>query len=461
MATIDNRGRKSATILTERDCTKRVVERIKLYDKKCKGLYVSIIPAGVATFSFKFTDPSTHKQRSRLLGIHSPTFTVEDARTVVYALRNRMGEGENIAQTLREDNGLKAKQGVTVDQVIAERVEWMKTRVLKKDGEMRPRTESWSNVESHLRRFIKPRLGRKLAKEVTKNDIATLSNDIVAGKFGVPSVSNARHMRRAASAMFTWAAEAGRDYVPANPCVNLPKLDEEIPRDRVLTEEEIRTLWHGLDREDIPWERRTRLAIRFALTTMLRSGELLAIRRDELNAENGTVDIPARRVKKRRVINQPLSDLALDIIKESMGDSKFAFAGRFGDAPLSRQAMSGALRGTKKLVKGVKVTRTPGICELLGIELFTPHDLRRTAATMCGELEGVSDAAISLCLDHQASKDENGKPLPAVTRKHYNLATKKRVTEKRKVLDTWATELRRIVSGVSDENISAVGQLAA
>jgi hypothetical protein len=35
--------------------------------------------------------------------------------------------------------------------------------------------------------------------------------------------------------------------------------------------------------------------------------------------------------------------------------------------------------------------------------------------------------------------------LPAITRKHYNLATKKRVAEKRKVLDAWAVELRRIV----------------
>src|ERR1700684_4425036 len=121
MAIIDNRGRKSAAILTERDCTKRVIERTKLYDKKCRGLYVSIIPAGVATLSVKVTDPATHKQRSRLLGIHSPAFTVEDARTVVYALRNRMGQGENIAHTLRQDKDLKAKQGVTVDQVIAER----------------------------------------------------------------------------------------------------------------------------------------------------------------------------------------------------------------------------------------------------------------------------------------------------------------------------------------------------
>lgn len=147
--------------------------------------------------------------------------------------------------------------------------------------------------------------------------------------------------------------------------------------------------------------------------------------RDELNTDNGTpsVDIPARRVKKRRVINQPLSDLALEIIKEAMGNYEYAFTGRFGDAPLARNAMAGALRGTKKKVKGKMVTKTMGICERLGIAPFTPHDLRRTAATMCGEL-GFSDAGISLCLDHQANKDENGKPLPAVTLRVYNLATR-------------------------------------
>lgn len=165
------------------------------------------------------------------------------------------------------------------------------------------------------------------------------------------------------------------------------------------------------------------------------------IHRAEMNATEGTVDIPARRVKKRRVINQPLSDLALEIITEGMGNYDYAFVGRFGNAPLSRHAMSGALKGTKH--KNGKV-RTPGICELLGLAPFTPHDLRRTAATMCGEL-GLSESSIGLCLDHQASRDENGKPLPAITRKVYNLATRIAVTRKRQVLDAWAIELRRIV----------------
>lgn len=437
------RPRKGSVILVDRMCEKRVSERTKIYDRKCPGLFVSITTKGVATFYFKFTDRSTGKQRPKWLGVYNPeTFRVEHARTEVYALKTRLGNGENIAESFRQQKVQAAKRGKTVDQVIAERVEWMKTPVLKRDGEMRPRIETWSNVESHLRRFISPRLGKKLASEVTKHDIATLSNDIVAGRHGgKPSISNARHMRRAASAMFAWAAEAGRDYVTASPCVNLPPLDEEHPRERVLSEAEIRTLWHGLDRDDMPWCRKTRLAIKLALVTMLRSGELLPIHRDELNEENGTVDIPARRVKKRRVINQPLSDLAMEIIKEAMGNYDYAFVGRFGDAPLARSAMANALRGTEYSDGRVK---SAGICALLGLAPFTPHDLRRTAATMCGEL-GLSEAGISLCLDHQANKDENGKPLPAVTRKVYNRATLVHVAKKREVLDAWAVELRRIV----------------
>src|SRR6202000_2886158 len=130
--------------------------------------------------------------------------------------------------------------------------------------------------------------------------------------------------------------------------------------------------------QEMPWDPRTMLALKFALTTMLRSGDLLSIHRDELNTDNGapSVDIPARRVKKRRVINQPLSDLAIEIIEEAIGNPEFAFVGRFGDAPLSRSSMHNALRGDKK---------NKGICELLGIAPFTQQHLRPPAATVGGE----------------------------------------------------------------------------
>ncbi len=98
-----------------------------------------------------------------------------------------------LAETFRDRKVQQAKRGKTVDDIIEERIEWMKTPVKKPDGEMRPRIESWENVASHLRRFLSPGLGKKIAGEVTKHDIATLSNDIVAGRFGgKASVSNAR-----------------------------------------------------------------------------------------------------------------------------------------------------------------------------------------------------------------------------------------------------------------------------
>ncbi len=164
------RGRNASVILTDRLCEKRVAKRVKFYDRKCPGPYVSITTAGVATFSFKFTDRQTGKQRTGWLGVYNPEIcTVEDARSKVYGLK-AMG-GETLAETFREHKAAKAKRGKTVDEIIEERVEWMKTPVRKPDGEMRPRIETWENVASHLRRFLSPRLGKKIASEVNKHDI--------------------------------------------------------------------------------------------------------------------------------------------------------------------------------------------------------------------------------------------------------------------------------------------------
>src|SRR5450432_3651427 len=135
------RARNGSVILTDRLCQKHVTKRIKIYDRKCPGLYVSITPAGVATLSFKFTDRGTGKQQTGWLGVHnSETFTVENARSKVYGLR-AMG-GQAVAETLRQNKVRKHKEGKTVGEIIEERIEWMKTPVRKPDGEMRPRIES-------------------------------------------------------------------------------------------------------------------------------------------------------------------------------------------------------------------------------------------------------------------------------------------------------------------------------
>ncbi|KRR14590.1 integrase [Bradyrhizobium jicamae] len=452
---------RRSIILTDRLCEKRVTQRDKIYDRKCPGLFVSITPRGVATFSVKYTDKAAGRQRIGWLGVYNPeTFTVDHARSEVWRLKGKGGDA--VAATFRQQKAATAKRGKTVDEIIEERIAWIQVPVKKPDGEMRPRLESWECTASHLRRLVSPRLGKKLASDVTKNDIASLSNDIVAGRHGgKPSVSNARHMRRAASALFNWAAEAGREYVTASPCVNLPKLDAEHARTRVLSADEIRIFWHGLDREDLPWDRKTRLALKFELVTMLRSGELLPAHRDELLALDGDapcIRVPAKRVKKRRVIEQPLSDLAVEIIREAMATEgqQFVFESPlYPGQPMHRTSMATALRGTQHENNKDK-SKKPGLCELLGLKKFTPHDLRRTAATLAGNL-GYSDAAIAKCLDHAVTKDD-GERINRVTG-IYNQS--KRMQQKRAVLEGIAAALRRIVGEPAEKAVEQPKVLVA
>jgi integrase len=134
--------------------------------------------------------------------------------------------------------------------------------------------------------------------------------------------------------------------------------------------------------------------------------------------------------------------LAVEIIREAQEDgNQHVFASPLGDQPMGRLAMATALRGTKKRKGGKMVTKTPGICALLGLRPFTPHDLRRTAATLAGDL-GFDDAWIAKCLDHAVTK-KGDTIVPTVTGKVYNHS--KRTKEKRAVLDGVALELWRII----------------
>jgi integrase len=457
-------SKKAKQNITNADCRRPVKTRAKIYDAECTGLYVSLSPTAPPTFFLKYSSNGKRGTCHRL-GIYQQGGDGIEARDVAYwrteglKLRGRIGGGENIAATARQAQQLQSKQDVTVNQIINERIAWVSALVPKgrdKDGiklKMGPRKKDWKNMASHLNRFVRPRLGKMIASEVTKHDIAQLQADILAGTLIIRkgkttkagSISSARHMRKAVSGLFNWAAEAGRDYVSSSPCVNLPPLDEEPPRTRKLSPAEIAVLWHGLDRPDITVDRRICLAIKFALVSMLRSFELLGIHRDELgdglNSKLPLVVIPEERVKANREIHQPLSDLAVEIAREAMGNYPWLFAGRWGTEPLNRKAMACALRGTKKKVGGKMVTKSIGLCELLGMKPFTPHDLRRTAASLMGSLK-VPRSIISLCLDHTVKSDEHGE-VSAVTGKHYDQDP--RIGEKREALQRLADEIRRIV----------------
>jgi integrase len=439
-----------------------MIERCKAERKRRKfsdkgkqaipDLYVSVTASGVATFCFK--------RPFRRFGVYRPeghpqAFTLADARAAARDLLNRIERGEDVSLSARRERAAQQeREGLTVDQLIEKRIEFIKAHEPKADGKLRSRTESWKNVASHLRRLVSRRLGRKLVRDVKRSDIATLADDIIEGRFGKPSRSNARHMCMAVSGLFKWAVK--RDFISSSPAIMLGEWTnfkkKRKTQKRILNDAEIKQFWHGLDREDLPHDRRTRLALKFELVTMLRGGEFMPLRKDEIHGWEGPnpyIHIPLERVKKRdHDLQQPLSSLAVEIIREALkdNDTDYVFAtpqrgGRRINEPLSRQAATAALRDRDD---------HPGICTLLGMKKFTSHDLRRTASTGARNL-GVSLSKVSMCLDH-AVKREDGVSIPRVTTDHYVfIADHRELAEKREVLEKLADAIRRIVGDERSE----------
>jgi integrase len=135
-----------------------------------------------------------------------------------------------------------------------------------------------------------------------------------------------------------------------------------------------------------------------------------------ISATSGSSDSTFSIVMLVRLASQPFyePDENRHRLCRCVRTSKIAASIPFGDMPMNRKVMVTALRGTKHKGK----VKTPGICAPLGLQPFTPHDLRRTAATLAGDF-GFDDTWIAKCLDHAASKKQE-QIVPSVTGKVYN-----------------------------------------
>jgi integrase len=128
---------------------------------------------------------------------------------------------------------------------------------------------------------------------------------------------------------------------------------------------------------------------------------------------------------------------AMAEIREAISDDDqtVVFPSKFsdGDVSIARASLSQALAGKKNGKKVADKTEDRvGIRELLGMEHFTAHDLRRTAATIARRA-GAPRPDVKALLDHV-----NGDVTDVYDK--YDM-----LKEKRQVVNLLASELRRIV----------------
>lgn len=400
-------------------------ERTDYSEPGRKGFMLRHWPGGERTFVVRYQRDG--KPRVMTLG-NFPAMTLDEAHDAHAEARRLLQKGiDPIEERERQKRAQEAveqrrkhTEAVTVRNVIAEWA-WHYARRHRK----RPR-----EAVRLLKVYVAKPLAGKPANEIRKRDIVLVLDRITSR--GSRVMAN----RIDALGRQAFGFAVSRDLLETSPWVGIsrPGGDEQ-PKERKLTDDEIRAFWNGV--EDAAVSKPVRLALKLILATAQRPGEIAGAELAEFDEKARIWAIPPERSKNGKEHAVPLSDLAVDLFeqlreatapKKDRKRSPFLLPSvhtiRKADEPLSVRALSRALRNC-----------IDDDGQLFGFEPFTPHDLRRTAASHMTAL-GVDRLHVSKVLNHT----DDG-----VTGKVYDQHDY--MPEKRRALAVWADHLGAVVSG--------------
>lgn len=271
-----------------------------------------------------------------------------------------------------------------------------------------------------------PVLGNIEVHHLTEHHLRNVYRAIIAkGK-----IATAVELSKDIGQMLRWA-EKRKPWralmVDGNPSdlVDVKKLlpnDYTKERTRQLSIEEIRRLKEIFDEialtyataphkygTERPLKKEVQMALWICLSTLCRIGELLMTEWKHVNFENRTWFIPAANTKgeRGRKVEQVvyLSDFALKQFKQLHSltkDSAWVFPARFKEGHVCIKSASKQV-GDRQMKFKQRSKKLKGRVEnnslVLGDMEWTPHDLRRTGATLMQKLK-ISRDVINLCQNH-------------------------------------------------------------
>jgi len=392
--------RESALVLaTDREVqhVKPRGDRAEFRIKGAKNLVLRVTANGAKTFTFLYASPTSGKRCKLSLGTY-PATGLARAKDEALALAVAVKAGKDPLLDRR------AREGAETFAALAERYLAEHER---RNARSSKRSRSTDEIERLLRVDILPTIGHHRAEAVTKRHVMEVVEAVAArGSF-----VTADHVLGLVRAIYNWANGIG--WLDVNPTLGLKKRNAGKPRERVLSDTEVRTLWQALNAAP-KLSHEIRTALKLELLLGVRIGEALGAARSEVDLERRVWTIPAMRTKAEREHRLPLPRLAADLLQAALqraGDSPWLFPSPFGGRPIrSRSATRVILRLRNKI--GV-----PGI---------GTHSLRKTLATGLGNL-GIADEVIERVLNHAPR---------TVAGKHYNFA--KHFEPMRLALEAWA-----------------------
>ena len=291
---------------------------------------------------------------------------------------------------------------------------------------------SVGEIERELRKDVLPALGSKPPSQITAGDIDQLASQVLDR--GAPIM--ARRLITHVKALYNYslfdAPRLAEKYnLEINPAERLGRRRRGSaarfltpkPRNRVLDDLEIHAWWRALEASVMRADVKRMLLL--VLVTAQRPGEVRQLARGQLALDGvePTWAIPESIAKNGRRHAVPLSTLAVRLLRSALATptpSDLVFPSPDGLTPVKKVVLPMAMAALFRN-------------HLPHVQVATPHDLRRTAATGMRRI-GVPPETVSLILNHIRQD---------VTGRHYD--HHEGLAERREALGRWSNHLEGVI----------------
>jgi integrase len=367
--------------------TKRIVDAagpetadVFIWDSELRGFGLKVTPKGRKVYLVQYRLPGAATRRYTI-GAHGSPWTPDLARDKALEVLAAVAAGQDPADARRE-----AKSDISISELcdlyLAEGVRTKKASTIEMD---------LSRIGAHVR----PLLGAKRLKQLSKSDIDRFLSDVAAGKTarqlktrprgrsvvrGGPGVAN--RTLGMLGGILQFAVEKGMR--PDNPARHVKKFKEG-KRSRFLSNEEIARLGEALRQAATSGANPYAIAaIRLLLLTGCRKNEILGLRWDEVDIGGGFLRLSDSKTGAKNVYLPAPAKAVLAEIPRQHGNPYVIC----GDSP------TGHFIGIHKVWSAVRNS-----AGLLDIRI---HDLRHSFASV-GARSGESLLVIGKVLGHATS----------------------------------------------------------
>ncbi|RWF71885.1 MAG: site-specific integrase [Mesorhizobium sp.] len=346
-------------------------KRLEIPDAILPGLFLIIQPTGRKAWALRYR----HKGKPRKLTLGS-FLAGADEKKAGDELKKVRREAGDILESIRAGADPAAEKQETRKATKAEAEdESLLFKNVAADfvdkyhrHKKKNRYADW--VETLFANHVTPKWGDKHISDITDTDVRQLINKIdAAGKHVM-----ANRVFTALSTFFDWCAKPKNGIpVAASPMEGMEKSYDETPRDRVLTDDEIRWFWQAATKHGQPFGH----MFKVLLLTGQRRTEVAAMTTKEIDGSDWI--IPGSRTKNGRDNVVPISTAVQDVLDDVKTISTKA---GYVFTTTGETYATGWSRATKAIAKSMlEIARKETNDPEFKIEHWTLHDLRRTAAS--------------------------------------------------------------------------------